>query len=306
MRYTSLFALIAVLAASSCSGDESFDQAAYEKEILEWRQGRLERLLAPQGFLSLAGRFWLDLPLTTFGSGAGSDLHLPDTAASAVGVFEISDAGVTMRVSEGVEVLHDGETVTTLLMHDGAESAPVVARHENLAWTVIKRDDRYAMRLWDVDHPALKDFPPFEYFPIDPTYRVEATLRRYEEPRIVQVNTVIEGLDWNPVSPGIAEFEINGELQQIEAYDSDDELFFVFGDRTSGRETYGAGRFLYAPAPGEDGRFVLDFNRSYTPPCGFTDFATCPVASMRNRMKVGIEAGELYDEDAYSAYVGHH
>ena len=68
----------------------------------------------------------------------------------------------------------------------------------------------------------------------------------------------------------------------------------MFGDRTSGNETYPAGRFLYADAPDEHGRTVLDFNRAYNPPCAFNDFSTCPVATPRNRLRVAVNAGEKY------------
>ena len=123
------------------------------------------------------------------------------------------------------------------------------------------------------------------------------------EPRVANVNTVIEGLGWAPSSPGVAEFELDGEAYALEAYASGDRLFFVFGDRTNGRETYPAGRFLYAAWPDDDGMTILDFNRSYSPPCAFNDFSTCPVASPRNRLPVRVEAGELYSRDAYRGTV---
>ena len=54
------------------------------------------------------------------------------------------------------------------------------------------------------------------------------------------------------------------------------ELFYIFRDQTSAKETYGAGRFLYSAMP-EDGQVVLDFNKAYNPPCAFTPYATCPL-----------------------------
>jgi uncharacterized protein len=70
-----------------------------------------------------------------------------------------------------------------------------------------------------------------------------------------------------------------------------DGLFFVFKDATAPRETYGAGRFLSAPAP-KDGKVILDFNRAYNPPCAFSAFATCPLPTPENVLRVRIEAGE--------------
>ena len=62
-------------------------------------------------------------------------------------------------------------------------------------------------------------------------------------------------------------------------------------DGTS-KETYPAGRFLYAERP-KDGTVVLDFNKAYNPPCAFTPYATCPLPPEQNRLTVRIEAGEL-------------
>ncbi len=56
----------------------------------------------------------------------------------------------------------------------------------------------------------------------------------------------------------------------------------------------GAGRFLYAPWVDAEDRTVLDFNQVYNPPCAFNDFATCPVAPLRNRLPIAVEAGEKY------------
>jgi uncharacterized protein (DUF1684 family) len=69
------------------------------------------------------------------------------------------------------------------------------------------------------------------------------------------------------------------------------ELFFIFRDQTSGKETYGAGRFLYSALPRE-GTVVLDFNKAYNPPCAFTPYATCPLPPKENRLAVRVEAGE--------------
>jgi uncharacterized protein (DUF1684 family) len=68
-------------------------------------------------------------------------------------------------------------------------------------------------------------------------------------------------------------------------------LFFVFQDVTSGNETYGGGRFLYADLE-KDGRMLLDFNKAYNPPCVFTPYATCPLPPTQNRLAIRVEAGE--------------
>ena len=69
-------------------------------------------------------------------------------------------------------------------------------------------------------------------------------------------------------------------------------LFIPFRDATNGRETYGAGRYMYTGLP-KNGRVTLDFNRAINPPCAFTNFATCPLPPSSNRLSLPIEAGEL-------------
>ena len=278
-----------------CSQDDGFDRAAYEAEIVEWREGRLERLKGPTGYLNLAGLFWLQDATSTLGSADDNDIVLPASTAARIGKLQLTDGGVELVVDEGVEVRHNDRVVQSVLMADDTTASPVTVTHGSLAWTVIKRDDRYAVRLRDYEHPAIAAFPPIEYYPIDPGLRLNATLHRLAEPRELNLNTVVEGLGWRPESPGSVVFELEGEQFELEAYASGDQLFFVFGDRTSGRETYPAGRFLYAALPGDDGVTILDFNKAYNPPCAFNDFATCPVASPRNRLAARIEAGEKFD-----------
>jgi uncharacterized protein (DUF1684 family) len=304
-RLGSVMLLLLLNVACSTEADD-FDRAALEVDVLAWRESRLASLMSPTGFLNLAGLFWLESEVATFGSSPDNDLVFPSSADARIGRFRVTADGVVMEPEAGAVVLANGEPVGNILVSDDTMESPVMITHGSLAWTIIKRDGRYAVRLRDFDHPALASFPPLQYFPIDPSWRVEATFDRYAEPRRVAASTVIEGLGWNPESPGVAAFARGGETYTLEAYSSGERLFFVFGDRTNGKETYPAGRFLYTDAPGEDGRIVLDFNRAYSPPCAFNDFSTCPVASPRNRLPIRIEAGELFNRDAYVGTTGGH
>ena len=96
-------------------------------------------------------------------------------------------------------------------------------------------------------------------------------------------------------SPGYAEFELGGKRVQLDGVlETEDatEIWFILRDETSGQETYPGGRFLYSELP-KAGRIVLDFNKSYNPPCAFTAYATCPLPPRQNWMPVRVEAGEL-------------
>ena len=290
-----LIVLTACLLVACGADDAGFDLAAYEVEIQRWQDGRLAALKGPQGHLNLAGLFWLAPGISSFGSADDNDIVFPRQAVARIGEFQLTATGVLMKTATGADVRYEDIPVRSILMADDTTDNPVTITHGTLAWTVIKRDDRHAVRLRDFEHPAIASFPPIEYFPIDPAMRVSATLKRFAEPKILNVETVIEGLGYHPQSPGTVAFDINGEAFELEAYASGDELFFVFGDQTSGSETYPAGRFLYAALPEDDGVTLLDFNRAYNPPCAFNDFATCPVASPRNRLATRIEVGEKFD-----------
>lgn len=292
--------LPALLVTGACQSDEnSIDLAQYEEQILAWREQRLANLKHPYGFLNLVGLYWLDDETARIGSANDNDIVFPDGAAAHIGTLSMTSDGVVFTAEPGVDVRYEDFPIDTILVADDTTDNPVALTHNSLAWTIIRRDNRFAVRLRDFEHPAIENFGPLDYYPINPAYRVTATLQRYAEPKVVNVGTTIVGLGYRPESPGTLRFELDGTAYELEAYNSGDQLFLVFGDKTSGRETYPAGRFLYADQPDAQGRTVLDFNKAYSPPCAFNEFATCPVASPRNRIAVRIEAGEIYDADEH-------
>lgn len=285
-------------AVAEVTTDESCDQN-YQQCLAQWKVDRLRFLKSEVGYLNLAGLYWLREGRSTFGSAADNDIVFPTGAEPSIGFFNLRGEEVQLNVNPGVEVRHLDDPVQHVVMAGDAVTVPVVVRHGSLAWNVINRDGKFAVRLRDYENPVLTNFSPIEYFPTNMSHRVNAVLHRYDEPRVIRVDTVIEGLNYNPWSPGVVEFEIDGKTFDLEAYDAGADLFFVFGDQTTGRETYPAGRFLYAEKPGHDGVVELDFNRAHSPPCAYNDFATCPVASARNRIAVRIEAGERYDRNGH-------
>ena len=291
-----IIACIAFLFTGCDSGNAEnlASSAKHVAEVEEWRIERLEALRAEDGYINLAGLFWLEEGRYSFGSSPDNDLQFPPTAAARIGEFEVTADGVFMTVADGANVAVDGEPVQSVHMRDDTSEAPVTASSGELAWVVVNRTGKFAVRLRDFEHRALTELPPIPFFDIDPEWRVEAEMRYFDEPRVMNVGTVIEGLGYNPVSPGVMVFTYAGVEYELEAYDVTEDLFFVFGDQTNRGETYPAGRFLHAPFPDENGMTVLDFNKSYNPPCAFGDFSTCPVASPKNRLPIRMEAGEKF------------
>lgn len=290
-----LGALALVFGAVACGRAAPQLDPAYEREILDWRAGRLERLLAPTGFLTQIGLYWLEEGEYSIGSAPGNRIRVPVSAAANIGTFFVDADGVRFAVNDGVEVLHDGQPVSDIQMGADTSANPVLVSHRSLAWSIIERAGKLGVRIRDFDHPFVKTFGALPYYDIDPALRVEGVLEPYAEPRTIAVDTVIEGFQQFPVAPGVVVFQLDGRQYELEPTISGDRLFFVFGDETSRDETYGAGRFLYADMPGDDGRVILDFNKSYTPPCAFNDYSTCMVALPRNRLPIRIQAGERFD-----------
>jgi uncharacterized protein (DUF1684 family) len=171
---------------------------------------------------------------------------------------------------------------------------PVQVAVNDLTMFVIRRGDRYGIRLRDRNSEARKMFSGLRHFPIDPVYRVTAAFVAYPEPKQLPIPNVL-GDTPVMVSPGYVEFSIGGQTLRLEpVYEGADphELFFIFADQTNGTDTYPSGRFLYTDLP-QNGRVVLDFNKAQNPPCAFTAFATCPLPPKQNRLPVRVPAGEM-------------
>ena len=102
-------------------------------------------------------------------------------------------------------------------------------------------------------------------------------------------------MEIDQVIPGVLTFQLNGNIYTLEPIDTDsDDYFVIFADETTGGDTYGGGRYLYCPKQDSDNKTIIDFNKSFTPPCGFTEFATCLLPSKENTLKLSILAGEKY------------
>jgi len=277
--------LVAVPAAAS--------EVSYDEEIRKYREGREDRLRAPQGWLSLVGLFWLDEGANGLGSGSDLAIVLPGDASPPVaGTLSLDGTEVRVVAEAGVTITLDGDPVSDRALHDDHEGKPDVLRLGRLSMYVIRRGDRFALRVKDPESETRRDFRGIDYFPVDPAHRVEAAFERFDEPRKVQIPTVA-GTTSEMLVPGRLLFTLGGKSYALEPLvETPDatELFLIFRDETSGTETYGAGRYLYATLHGDSA--VVDFNKAYNPPCAFTRFATCPLPPRSNRLSVAIRAGE--------------
>lgn len=293
MRMTAALcaALLAVGFLSAVSADE-----AYEAAVRKWREEREARLKADGGWLTLAGLFWLKDGENRFGSDPAGDIVLPGaTAPAKAGIFTLRDGKVTVTLLPGTNGRIGPRPLTTPReMRPDTSGKADVLEMGTLSMNVIERGGKLGIRLKDKNNPARREFTGLKWFPIAEAYRVEAQWVSHPQPKPIKVPNVLGQSEAMP-SPGYAEFALNGKTVRLDGVLEDpraEQLFFIMRDQTSGKETYGAGRFLYADLP-KAGKVVLDFNKAYNPPCAFTPYATCPLPPPQNWMPVRVEAGEL-------------
>jgi uncharacterized protein (DUF1684 family) len=267
----------------------------YQHEIQQWRDKRVANLTGPTGWLSLIGLEWLHEGDNRVGSAADNELVLKAGPAHLGVVHLAADGKTSIALAADSGATVDGKTVREAALVDdmhAAGVAPTTVAFGTANFYVIERDGRKGLRVKDSAAETRAHFAGIDYFPIDPSWRIEAEWVPFDPPHKLEMGSVIGTIEQVDV-PGMAVFQRGGHRFELLPYQEEPggELFFVLADRTSGKETYGAARFLYAALP-KDGKVVLDFNKAYNPPCAFTAFATCPLAPPENRLDVAITAGE--------------
>jgi uncharacterized protein (DUF1684 family) len=271
----------------------SSEKDSYTNEIVMWRSQRVERLKSRDGWLNLAGLYWLEQGTNTIGSDSSNDIVFPEKAPPSIGNLTLKGDSIFFRVSPEVEVRSGQAAIHETEIKPDISGQPTILETGHFSWFIIKRGDRYGIRLRDFEHPALNEFQGIESYDPDPDWIIEARFEAFEEPREMLIPTVLGTYEKNQC-PGVLKFKVDGTDQELYPSLSGNDFFIVFADETSGRETYGGGRFLYAGQADDNGMVELDFNRAYNPPCAFTPFATCPLPPKENVLSAGIRAGEKF------------
>ena len=267
---------------------------AFVADNQAWRAERRARLLEPDGWASLVGLHWIELPAHYVGSGATNGIRLakgPDKLGllqqqgGKVWLTPEADAGLTVdgeAATDRFELQSDLSATPTLVGFDAGRGQ----------LSLVERGGRRALRVKHAEADTLTRLGPLDYWPADPAWRVPARFVAHPVGKTLQIMDITSQQAPQP-NPGLVEFEHGGATYRLEALEGEDGgLFLVFADRTSGHDSYGAGRYLYTAAPAADGSLLVDFNRAYNPPCVFTDFATCPLPPPENRLDLAITAGE--------------
>jgi uncharacterized protein (DUF1684 family) len=245
----------------------------WQSRLQAWRLSRLAALTAPDGWLNLVAR--IELAAGSHQVGAGQSVQLPsgpdllgtltlgpDGASFArpgqppQAFVPVPDAFPQVQVDPFLLEIHTVDGIPALRVRDLTQSPQVTLRHFPDApnWCIRAKWESFAPQAAEV---AMKD---------GSTAAVTITHR--------------------------ASFTHDGQTVTLTpTHWKSGKPMFVFRDKTAG-ETYAACRFLYGEDP-SDTEITLDFNRAFTPPCGFTDFAICPLPPPGNILPFRIEAGEL-------------
>lgn len=291
--YLSVILVMLEACTSKKSDVPSFDLAAYQLELESWHQKRVEELKGPTGYLNLAGLFWLKDGINTFGSGQKNDIIFPEgKIAERAGFLLLKNNIVTIEAVPGVAIKTNGQPIKALVAYHPDSVKTPEMEYESLQWFIIRRDDKFGVRLRDFKTPELENFRGIERYPVDAAWRLEAKFVRSDSTKRIDITNVL-GQTTSQPSLGTLIFTIREKEYHLDALDEEgDDYFTMFGDATNAKETYGAGRYLYVSKPDASGRTIIDFNKAFNPPCAFTAFATCPLPPRQNIMDLPVTSGE--------------
>lgn len=259
----------------------------YPQDVERWRAEHQKKLLADYGWLTVAGLDWLKEGDNRVGSDPSSEVPLPPgSAPQRVAIISLHAGKVMLHPAPGIALtLNRKRAAETTLREDDD-----VLAINHLKFYLIRRGDRAGIRLKDNDSAARKHFEGLSWYSVDRAWRVQARFSAWPAPHSLVFHNTIGQEETEP-SPGYVTFVKDGREFRLQAMLDEGQLFFVLRDRTSGKTTYGASRFLYAAQP-QNGMVWLDFNEAENPPCAFTAYATCPLPPPQNRLALAITAGE--------------
>lgn len=270
------------------------DTSVYERHHTIWKNQRIKSLTATEGWLSLEGLFWLKEGDNSIGTKSKYDILFPEFAADYIGVIKKEGDQFTFETGGESYVTVNDERIVNGELQSDAEGSPTKLQHKSLIFYIIKRGDKYALRLKNTlakKRYSLKQIPAY---PIDYNFVLEANVKQAKGTKSLVVEDVTGSKQTYEIQAYL-EFFLDGKKSKLAAFDGGEKHYFViFNDLTSGMSTYGGGRYIYVAKPENNETTTIDFNRSINPPCAFTDFATCPLPPEENYIKFKIEAGEQY------------
>jgi uncharacterized protein (DUF1684 family) len=292
MRKLSIISILTLLSFSIFAQSNG-----YLAEVEAWNSARIDALKQPDGWLNLEGLFWLKKGVNHFGAASQNDLVYDNASfPKYLGDFIYEDGNVfwkdahkekiTIKDKTG-QAVTDSKAINLLTTPEGVYTS----HWKDFIWVVIQREDKVGVRFRNLKAKTLLEFQGIERFPVDAKWRIKAKVIPQNQNPLMIMNVL--GQNTAQKHGGQLVFEMEGKTYRLDAIDEGGiRLFVAFADATSGKTTYGSGRFIELEKPDADGFTYIDFNKAYNPPCAFTEFATCPLPPPQNRMNIAIPAGE--------------
>jgi uncharacterized protein (DUF1684 family) len=284
--------MIAFLMGIIADAAAQLNGSSYKNEIQDWDKKRMESLKSATGWVNLSGLFWLKEGETKFGSAAENELLFKEKNFPALlGSFLLKGNEVVWSTAGDHAVFAQQEKIRTATIFNGEEINATQLAFQTFRWSVIKREDLIGIRFRDLASPQLEKLQHIPRYGIDQDWRINARIEKSALPSVSILNVL--GQTTQEKSPGKVVFEYKGKSYSLDVVDEGTtNLFVLFGDETNVKETYPTGRFMYIPRPDANGNTVIDFNKSFNPPCAFTPFATCPIPPKQNILPFAVKAGE--------------
>ncbi|MFC2151746.1 DUF1684 domain-containing protein [Bacteroidota bacterium] len=298
-----IISLLLIISLFSCQSNRGkFNEDEYIKSVQEFQQQRLDRLKSENGWINLVGLYWLKEGQNPFGSNEANNIVFPEKAPGFIGTIILYKGNLSVSIDSDVDVFINDSLLKEHDILTDVDDNTTRFKVGSFRWYIIKRGERYGIRLRDLESPLLNQITEIPSFQIDPKWRIEATFERFDTPKEIAVPNVLGDTEFEKCY-GLLKFSVEGKEYSLTPLGEgiNEDLFLIFADETSAEETYGAGRFLSVDKPDKNGKTYVDFNKATNPPCAFTDFATCPLPPRENILPVKILAGEKINE-----HVGHH
>ena len=292
MKFFLISLLCLTLVRPNVQGQTS---AAYTASIKYFDSLRTNALTDKNGWLNLAGLYWLKQGDNTFGSAAANTLVFKHKNMPAVlGKFKVAGNRVSFEFDKAVSKFPNDYS-EEMVLFDATSKTDTSIVFNQFMWSIIIREEKIGVRFRDLKNPALIAFKGNKRFAIDESWNINAKLLPPNPSGLFITNVL--GQTTAQDYAGKISFEYQGNNYVLDAIsEGPGDLFVIFGDATNGINTYHTGRYMYVPRPDKNGNTFIDFNKAFNPPCAYTPYATCPIPPQQNILPFKVTAGELADQ----------
>ena len=197
----SFFLIISFLLLSGCSKkEEDKGSPEYIASIKQWHKERIENLKKENGWLDLAGLFWLKDGENTFGTSPSNDIVFPK-GPDKIGMFILKDSTVSVKINSGVEVMNDKTPVKETSLKTDLSGDPTILSIGSLRWYIIQRVEKFGVRLRDIDAKFRKEFKGINMYTINEDWKIRAKFEAYNPPKTITIPSIIGTVE-EDMAPG--------------------------------------------------------------------------------------------------------